>query len=79
LIDLLTYITPSIGYLDEQFTTIITDYLREEEQVETIKFSCLLVFLLFVFVVIWIPYHSSLSKQIWRTKGMLNMIPLDVI
>lgn len=31
------------------------------------------------FFVIWIPYLSKVKKKIWRVKGMLNMIPMDII
>ena len=33
----------------------------------------------FIFLFIWIPYLNRLSKRIWMTKGMLNMIPMVII
>jgi len=35
--------------------------------------------LIFTFFGIWAPYLNNLSKKIWKTKGMLNMIPIDII
>lgn len=37
------------------------------------------VFLLFLNIFLWIPYLTRLYKKIWSTKGMLNMIPLEII
>ena len=32
-----------------------------------------------LFLCIWTPYLNKLSLKIWKTKGMLNMIPQDII
>jgi len=32
-----------------------------------------------VFTLVWTPYLSSLNNKIWKTKGMLNMIPMEII
>jgi hypothetical protein len=32
-----------------------------------------------VFLFIWVPYLNRLNQRIWMTKGMLNMIPMDII
>jgi hypothetical protein len=37
------------------------------------------VLILLIFIFIWRPYVKSLNQNIWRTKGMLSMIPMDVI
>lgn len=29
--------------------------------------------------VLWLPYLKELNVKIWRTKGMLNMIPMNII
>lgn len=31
------------------------------------------------YVVLWLPYLKDLNMKIWRTKGMLNMIPMQII
>lgn len=43
------------------------------------KLGAFIVLIIFIFVGVWTPYLKNLSKKIWKTKGMLNMIPLDVI
>lgn len=46
---------------------------------EEIKFSIFIICVFLVFIVIWTPYLESLNNKIWRTKGMLKMIPVDII
>jgi len=55
------------------------NYLSYGLTIEKIKYSVFLLFCAFVFVVLWLPYLRSLNEKIFRTKGMLNMIPLEVI
>ena len=38
-----------------------------------------MAFILIVFVFLWVPYLDNLSVKIWRTKGMLSMIPMEII
>jgi len=39
---------------------------------------CVLIWV-FLFIVIWAPYLKRLKDKIFRTKGMLNMIPMELI
>ncbi len=57
----------------------ITLYVNENNKIDEIKFSVFVVIVFFIFVLFWIPYLISLRKKIWSTKGMLNMIPIDII
>ncbi|KRX03001.1 hypothetical protein PPERSA_04796 [Pseudocohnilembus persalinus] len=50
-----------------------------QKKLEYIKFSCLIVVVFIVFFFAWMPYLKSLNKKIWMTKGILGMIPIDVI
>lgn len=55
------------------------DMLDDMSRIETIKFLVFLFIALLIFVIVWYPYLKSLNNKIWRTKGMLNMIPMDII
>lgn len=57
----------------------ISDFLSYSDSIEQMKFSIYLVLMFAAFIFCWTPYLNNLSKQIWRTKGMLNMIPMDII
>lgn len=54
-------------------------FLSSTGRNEKIKFSLFLSFMLIIFFGVWLPYLAKLSQKIWRTKGMLNMIPMDII
>jgi hypothetical protein len=32
-----------------------------------------------MFLGAWIPFLRKLNMKIWMTKGMLNMIPMDLV
>lgn len=70
---------PAIDYLNLLFVDNLNSYMSSEENIEKIKFSIFIIMIFFVFLFIWTPYLRNLNTKIWRTKGMLNMIPMDII
>ncbi|CAD8137448.1 unnamed protein product [Paramecium pentaurelia] len=73
------YIDQAIVYLNTQYSLGMADFVESEQQIEKIKFSVFIIGLVFIFLFIWTPYNKEMSRQIWRTKGMLNMIPFEMI
>ena len=55
------------------------DYLNYYTTINKVDFTVTLLFIVFIYIFIWAPYLQNLSSKIWRTKGMLNMIPMDII
>ena len=53
--------------------------LENSQKFEMYKLGAFILLIIFIFVGVWTPYLANLSKKIWKTKGMLNMIPLDII
>jgi hypothetical protein len=43
------------------------------------KLILFIAIMILIFIFAWIPYLKSINTQIWRTKGMLNMIPIEII
>mmetsp|Transcript_69131 Transcript_69131/g.104234 ORF Transcript_69131/g.104234 Transcript_69131/m.104234 type:complete len:103 (+) Transcript_69131:599-907(+) len=78
-IQLLEYIIPAVEHLNDIFLENITNFLDTNLNSDKIKFSVFIILLFLVFLVIWSPYLNNLNTKIWRTKGMLNMIPMDII
>ncbi len=70
---------PSIDFLNLNFLDSLNSYMSDQESVEKIKFSVFIILIVVVFFLIWTPYLRNLNTKIWRTKGMLNMIPMDII
>jgi len=42
-------------------------------------FSCFLIFVLFAFFLFWLPFLNGLNYQIYKTKLMLMIIPLEIL
>jgi len=57
--------------LNDEFNTNTTNRL-----IFYIFFNIILVIIYFIF---WLPLVSKLNRDIWRTKSMLTMIPLNVV
>ena len=72
-------IVPAIDSLNEIYITDLNSYLDYQDNIEKIKFAIFMVALFIVFLFIWTPYLSNLNLKIWRTKGMLSMIPMAII
>ncbi len=66
-------------FLNNVFISNFSNFTDEQKSVETIKFIVFVIMISFVFLIVWIPYLSKVKKKIWRVKGMLNMIPMDII
>lgn len=73
------YVMEPLQYLLEQFEIKYQDYLSDAKRTQIIKFVVYLCFCLLVFVLLWLPYRKNLNDKIFRTKGMLNMIPMEII
>jgi ABC-type bacteriocin/lantibiotic exporter with double-glycine peptidase domain len=69
----------ALDYLIQSFydkTTTFNNY------VFTIDLVIIILGIAILFVVslfVWRPYVENLNNNIWRTKGMLSMIPIQVI
>jgi len=72
-------IDPPLKDLINSFDSSFEDYLKFILVIEKIKFVAFLTCLLVIFLFLWVPYLKRLSMKIFRTKGMLNMIPMDII
>jgi PAS domain S-box-containing protein len=76
---LLQFIEPPIAQLLDLYSQAFYSYITTGLNNFKIIFAVFIVFLALVYVFIWSPYLANLSNKIWRTKGMLNMIPMDII
>ena len=79
LAKLLTYLLPVMDYLLTLFLTTSQNYLNGVSTLEKLEFAIYIGVVLLIFAYLWFKYLENLSVKIWRTKGMLNMIPMDLI
>jgi len=70
---------PAIDSLNQLFLSDFNSYLNDQINIENIIFAIFMIMIFIVFLFIWIPYLNNLNTKIWRTKGMLNMIPMEII
>lgn len=48
-------------------------------EIDIIKIVLFEVSLIMLYFIVWLPYLKRLKFKIWRTKGMINMIPIDIV
>lgn len=65
--------------LVDELDTALKSYLDTILNIDRIKYALIVIFSFAVLFVLWRPYIKSLNEKIFRTKGMLNMIPLEII
>jgi hypothetical protein len=75
----MTVVAPALDSLWRIFVDNFNGYLSGQMSIEKMKFGLFLTAVLLIFLYIWSSYLENLSVKIWRTKGMLNMIPMDLI
>lgn len=76
---ILDEISPAMYSLITTYLDAFQSYIDGAANFEKFKFAIFLVGLFLVFILIWVPYLRNLSNKIFRTKGMLNMIPMEII
>ncbi|CAD8089763.1 unnamed protein product [Paramecium primaurelia] len=76
---IMQYVSNCCYYLTLQYQESTLDYLSYQEMIEQVKFAVFLIIMFFVFIFCMTQYQNNLSEQIWETKGLLNMIPLEII
>lgn len=77
--NLILYIGDAMDYLLELFLEKSDSFMHGNFVFEVVKFVMFVVGVFFVFVFLWSPFLTSLINKIWRTKGMLGMIPMGII
>eukprot|EP01022_Parablepharisma_sp_SALTPOND_P033551 TRINITY_DN88_c0_g1_i1.p1 TRINITY_DN88_c0_g1~~TRINITY_DN88_c0_g1_i1.p1 ORF type:complete len:1755 (-),score=211.95 TRINITY_DN88_c0_g1_i1:16687-21951(-) len=69
----------SFQYLSDKLIRAYDELLEYEITRRVIMFIVLLLLIILGFIVMWAPFISKLSTEIWRTKCMLTIIPKEVI
>lgn len=70
---------PLVDYLNKLFETTFSTFMTSQSSLAELKFAILISSIIIVFLFLWLPYRTNLNHQIWKTKGMLNMIPLEYL
>jgi hypothetical protein len=63
----------------KKYEESMNKYIKFIFIIETIAVYAAIVMNFFLYLMIWRPYLNNLNNNIWRTKGMLSMIPMKAI
>jgi len=77
--ELLENTLPVMRDLRDKFLDSFGDFIDNTMTLSKVKYGIFLAILLLVFFIVWIPYKTTLMEKIFKTKGMLKMIPIDLI
>jgi len=71
--------TPVLESIVDEFLSAFSSYFEQMYLIQRIKFGGFFVVLLILILFVWVPYLKRLTSQIFRTKGLLNMIPMAML
>jgi len=74
-----TYIKYSFQILMAAFQSGLNDSFDTNTTNRLIFYIFFNIILVIIYFIFWIPLVSKLNRDIWRTKSMLTMIPLNVV
>lgn len=62
-----------------EYNVAFVEYLDAQLNIDRVKFTIFILLCVVIFGIMWLRYLKGLNDKIFRTKGMLNMIPMDII
>ena len=65
--------------MEKLFIADLNVFINSNLNFNKIKFSMFIVIMVIIYIFVWNSYLKNLNNKIWRTKGMLKMIPLEII
>jgi uncharacterized protein (DUF983 family) len=66
-------------HLVSKLTTLTNEYFQSTLDIKVIAFVIFIVGLSIAYLALWLPFVIKLSKDMWRSKSMLSIIPIEVI
>jgi len=65
--------------LEEKYIQQVNDSYTFVKSTRVVAFISFMVALSVAYLILWIPFVNRLSKEIWKTKSLLTIIPIEVI
>jgi hypothetical protein len=72
-------VSPIMMTFMDKLTNLTSDHIDFIQDMNRVKYGIFILLCFIVFGFLWVPYMKKLNRKIIRTKGMLNMIPLEFI
>jgi len=73
------YLSDSLRRLVQVLKEEVNHDLDSRINRRVIFISCFIVAIIVGYFIIWLPFVNKLSHEMWRTKAMLTIIPIEVI
>lgn len=70
-------IDPAATEILDSFEASYSDYLHSMYVIAEIVSAVFTVVIFFILLFVWLPYLRRLTKQIIRTKSLMNVIPIQ--
>jgi hypothetical protein len=68
----------ALDYLINYFYDKMSSYIGQVLLIDLLIIIIGDIVLILICLFVWRPYIKNLNSNIWRTKGMLSMIPIEV-
>ena len=79
LVHIMDVIIPILTDLVDDYMVYFTMYFKTIYNIQRVKFGVFIIALFLLLIFVWMPYLTRLTRQIFRTKGLLNMIPMTIL
>lgn len=73
------YLSPLYNLLRQEIKQGIEDKLKFEMNFRLILFIVFLVVVIFAYLLVWIPKQNKINDEIFRTKKLLEIIPMEIL
>lgn len=60
-------------------TSLTNDEFQSTLDIKVISFVVFVIVLSIAYLALWLPFVVKLTKDMWRSKSMLSIIPIEVI
>ena len=73
------YIKLSFRQLINEMKVELDMLFVEKLEIKQWMYTGFNIMLIVIYIFLWRPFVMRLNREIWSTKGMLNMIPINVV
>ena len=73
------FVQPLMRELVSLLVTSVEEQFISQVERRLATFICFIIALLIAFVIVWLPFVNNLNNQIYKSKSMLMIIPIEIL
>ena len=73
------FLSDSLRFLVDKLTQVTNEDFQATIGLKTISFVLFMICMSIAYLMFWLPFVIKLTKDMWRSKSMLSIIPIEVI